>query len=154
MFETFIVILLTIVGLAIIFILLFSLSSLYFKHYEKKNIDINEKYFFEKANIREHRKIVKDLEKDYHQKITILKDFCLKEDEFLRTYEKFKIVDIAETLMQEKDNLNDEIEMFRNKMTNREYQAIPFNYTEYQHIDLKDKDYENIVLKYNFYKDC
>lgn len=154
MFETFIVILLTIVGLAIIFILLFSLGSLYFKHYEKKNIDINEKYWFEKANIREQREIVKNLEKDYHQKITILKDFCLKEDEFLRTYEKFKIVDLAETLMQEKDNLNDEIEMFRNKMTNREYQAIPFNYTEYQHIDLKDKDYENIVLRYNFYKGC
>lgn len=150
MFENLIIILLTIVGIFIAFVLLFSLVSLYFKHYEKKNIDINEKYWFEKANIREHRKIVKDLEKDYQQKITILKSFCPKEDEFLKNYAKFKITELAETLIQEKDNLNDEIEMFKNKITNREYQAITFNYTEYQYIDLKDKDYENIILRYKF----
>lgn len=117
MFENLIIIFLAIAGIVIAFGLLFSLGSLYFKHYEKKNIDINEKYCFEKANIREQRKIVKDL---------------------------------AETLIQEKDNLNDKIEMFKNKLTNREYQAIPFNYTEYQYIDLKDKDYENIILRYKF----
>lgn len=150
MFENLIIILLVIAGIVIAFGLLFSLGSLYFKHYEKKNIDINEKYFFEKEDIKEHRKIVKDLEKDYQQKITILKDFCPKEEEFLKTYAKFKITDLAETLIQEKDNLNDEIEIFKNKLTNREYQAIPFNYTEYQHIDLKDKDYENIILRYKF----
>ena len=145
---------LTIVGIFIIIIgfLVSLLGKLYFEHYDKKNIDINEKYFFEKENIKKHRKIVKDLEKDYHQKITILKNFCPKEDEFLKTYARFKIVDIAETLVQENDNLNDEIEIFKNKMTNREYQAIPFNYTEYQYIDLKDKDYENIILRYKFLK--
>lgn len=152
MFENFIIILLTIVGLAIIFILLFSLGTLYFKYYDKKNIDINEKYFFEKENIKEHRKIVKDLEKDYHQKISILKNFCSEEESFLKNYAKFKITDLAETLIQEKDNLNDEIEGFKEKLTNREYQAIPFNYTEYQSIDLKNKDYENIILRYNFLK--
>lgn len=152
MFENLIVIVLAIVGIFIAFGLLFSLGSLYFKHYEKKNININEKYCFEKENIREHRKTVKDLEKDYQQKITILKDFCPKEEEFLKTYAKFKITDLAETLIQEKDNLNDEIEIFKNKLTNREYQAIPFNYTEYQYIDLKDKDYENIILRYKFLK--
>lgn len=150
MFENLIIILLVIAGIFTTFGLLFSLGNLYFKHYEKKNIDINEKYFFEKEDIKEHRKIVKDLEKDYQQKITILKNFCPKEDEFLKTYAKFKITDLAETLIQEKDNLNDKIEMFKNKLTNREYQVIPFNYTEYQYIDLKDKDYENIILRYKF----
>lgn len=152
MFENLIIILLVIAGIFTTFGLLFLLGNLYFKHYEKKNIDINEKYFFEKEDIKEHRKIVKDLEKDYQQKITILKNFCPKEDEFLKTYARFKITDLAETLMQENDNLNDEIEIFKNKMTNREYQAIPFNYTEYQHIDLKDKDYEDIILRYKFLK--
>lgn len=152
MFETFIIFLLAIVIIFIFSFLIFLLGKLYFKHYDKKNIDINEKYFFEKENIKEHRKIVKDLEKDYHQKITILKNFCSKEDEFLKTYARFKIVDIAETLVQENDNLNDEIEIFKNKITNREFQAIPFNYTEYQHIDLKDKDYKNIILRYKFLK--
>lgn len=150
MFETFIIFLLAIVSIFIFSFLVFLLGKLYFERYDKKNIAINEKYFFEKENIKEHRKIVKDLEKDYHLKITILKDFCPKEDEFLKIYARLKIVDIAETLVQENDDLNDEIEIFRNKMTNREYQAISFNYTEYQHIDLKDKDYENIILRYKF----
>lgn len=152
MFEIFILFLLAIACIFMFGFLIFLLGELYFKHYDKKNIDINEKYFFEKENIKEHQKIVRDLEKDYHQKITILKDFCPKEDEFLKTYARFKIVDIAETLVQENDNLNDEVEIFKNKMTDREYQAISSYYTRYQRIDLKDKDYENIILRYKFLK--
>ena len=54
--------------------------------------------------------------------------------------------------MQENDSLNDEVEIFKNKMTDREYQAISSYYTRYQRIDLKDKDYENIILRYKFLK--
>ena len=46
MFETFIIFLLAIVIIFIFSFLIFLLGKLYFKHYDKKNIGINEKYFF------------------------------------------------------------------------------------------------------------
>lgn len=153
MFENFIMFLLAIVGLAIIFILLSLLGSLYFKHYYKKNTDINEKYFFEREEIKNQAKKIRKIENDYHDKIKILKNFCTTKEDFMKFYDKYKIYDIAETLMQERDNLNDYKEIFKNKLSKREKDVL-WEYIGNTHVDLKINECEDIILRYNFYKDC
>ena len=120
MFETFIIFLLAIAGIFIIGFLVSSLTNLYLNYLTRKEKDIKEKYFFEREEIKEKIKNLRELENDYHRKIKILKDFCTEKDIFLKFYDKYKVYDLAETLMQERDNVNDYKESFENKLFKKE----------------------------------
>lgn len=120
MLVNFIIILLAIAGIFIFSFLVSSLTKLYLNHLEKQEKDIHEKYFFEREEIKEQAKKLRKLEDDYHRKIKILKDFCTEKDTFMKFYDKYKIYDLAETLMQERDNLNDYTESFEYKLSKKE----------------------------------
>lgn len=153
MFEIFIIFLLAIACIFIFSFLLFLLGKLYFKYLTKQENDIKEKYFFECEEIKERTKNLRELEEDYHKKIKILKDFCGK-DTLIKYYDKYKIYNLAETLMQERDNLNDYTKHFENKLSEKEKKVL-WEYIGNTYVDLKIEDYENIKLKYDFYKeDC
>lgn len=152
MFENFIIILLTIVGLIIVYFLISQPTTLYLKHLVRQENDIKEKYFFEREEIKEQVKKLKEIEKDYHKKIKILKDFCTEKNTFLRFYDKYKIYDLAETLMQERDNLNDYKKLFENKLSKKEKNVL-WEYIGNTFIDLKIKECEDIFLRHDFYKD-
>lgn len=151
MFEIFIIFLLAIVSIFIFSFLVFLLGKLYFNHLTKQENDIKEKYFFEREEIKERTKNLRELEEDYHRKIKILKDFCDK-DTIVKFYDKYKIYNLAETLMQERDNLNDYKESFRYKLSKKE-EGVLWEYIGNTCVDLKIEDYENIKLKYDFYKE-
>lgn len=152
MFENFIIILLTIVGLFIAFVLIFSSTTLYLKHLMNQEKEINEKYSAEKEYIKKQIKELRKLENDYHKKIKILKDFCTEKDTFLKFYDKYKIYDLAETLMQERDNINDYTKLFEKKLSKKE-KSVLWEYIENTSIDLKTKECEDIILRHDFYKD-
>ena len=124
MFEIFIIFLLAIVSIFIFSFLVFSLGKLYFNYLTKQENDIKEKYFFEREEIKERTKNLRELEEDYHRKIKILKDFCTEKDIFLKFYDKYKVYDLAETLMQERDNLNDYKKSFENKLSKKEKEVL------------------------------
>lgn len=151
MLETFIIFLLATAGIFIIDFLVSSLTNLYLNHLTKQENDIKEKYFFEREEIKERTKNLRELEEDYHRKIKILKDFCGK-DTFVKFYDKYKIYNLAETLMQERDNLNDYKESFRYKLSKKEEEVL-WEYIGNTYVNLKIEDYENIKLRYEFYKD-
>ena len=151
MFEIFIIILLAIVSIFIFSFLIFLPGKLYFNHLEKQEKDIYEKYSFEREEIKERTKNLRELEENYHRKIKILKDFCGK-DTIVKFYDKYKIYNLAETLMQKRDNLNDYKESFRYKLSKKE-EGVLWEYIGNTYVDLKIEDYENIRLKYDFYKD-
>jgi Ni/Co efflux regulator RcnB len=151
MFETFIIFLLAIAIIFIFSFLIFLLGKLYFKYLTKQENDIKEKYFFEREEIKKRTKNLRELEEDYHRKIKILKDFCSK-DTIVKFYDKYKIYNLAETLMQERDNLNDYKESFRYKLSKKE-EGVLWEYIGNTYVDLKIEDYENIKLKYDFYKE-
>lgn len=120
--ENFVIILLAI---ASIFIFSFLVSSLpYFNYLTKKEKDIREKYFFECEEIKEKIKNLRKLEDDYHRKIKILKDFCTEKDTFLKFYDKYKVYDLAETLIQERDIINDYKESFRDKLSKKKEEGV------------------------------
>ena len=119
MLVNFIIFLLAIASIFIFSFLVSSLTKLYLNHLTQKEKDIKEKYFFEREEIKEQAKKLRKLETDYHRKIKILKDFC-GEDTFVKFYDKYKIYNLAETLMQERDNLNDYIKCFENKLSEKE----------------------------------
>lgn len=152
MFETFIIFLLAIAIIFIFSFLIFLLGELYFKYLTKQENDIKEKYFFEREEIKERTKNLQELEEDYHRKIKILKDFCTEKDTFLKFYDKYKVYDLAETLMQERDNLDDYKESFRYKLSKKEEEVL-WEYIGNTCVNLKIEDYENIKLRYEFYKD-
>lgn len=152
MFENIIVILLAIAGIFIFSFLVSSLTKLYLNHLEKQEKDIYEKYFFERGEIKEQAKKLWNLEEDYHRKIKILKDFCTEKDTFLKFYNKYKVYDLAETLIQERDNLNDYKKSFENKLSKKEKEVL-WEYIGTTSVDLKIKDCENIILRHDFYKD-
>ena len=151
MLVNFIIILLAIAGIFIFSFLVSSLMDLYFKHIEKQKKDIYEKYSFEREEIIEKNKNLQELEENYHRKIKILKDFCGK-DTLVKYYDKYKIYNLAETLMQERDNLKDYTKCFENKLSEKEKKVL-WEYIGNTCIDLKIKDYEDIKLRYEFYKD-
>ena len=151
MLVNFIIILLAIAGIFIFSFLVSSLMDLYFKHIEKQKKDIYEKYSFEREEIIEKNKNLQELEENYHRKIKILKDFCGK-DTLVKYYDKYKIYNLAETLMQERDNLKDYTKCFENKLSEKEKKVL-WEYIGNTCIDLKIKDYEEIKLRYDFYKD-
>lgn len=152
MFENFIIILITIVGIIIAFILIFSLVTLYLKHLINQEKEIHKKYSSEKEYIEKQVKELRKLENDYHDKIKILKDFCTEKDTFLKFYNKYKVYDLAETLMQERDNINDYKKCFETKLSKKEKNVL-WEYIGNTSIDLKMKDCKNICLRYDFYKD-
>lgn len=152
MFENFIIFLLAIASIFIFSFLVSSLTELYLNHLEKQEKDIYEKYFFEREEIEEQAKKLRELEEDYHGKIKILKDFCTEKDTFLKFYEKYKIYNLAETLMQERDNLNDYKELFENKLSKKEKEVL-WEYIGNTYVDLKIEECKNIILRYDFYKD-
>ena len=152
MLVNFIIILLAIVGIFIFSFLFFLLTKLYFNHLKKQEKDIKEKYFFEREEIKEQTKKLRELERDYHRKIKILKDFCTEKDTFMKFYDKYKIYDLAETLMQERDNLNDYKESFEYKLSKKEKNVL-WEYIGNTYVDLKIGEYENIFLRHDFYKD-
>lgn len=152
MFETFILFLLAIASIFIFSFLVFLLGKLYFKYLTKQENDIKEKYFFEREEIKERAKNLRELEEDYHRKIKILKDFCTEKDTFLKFYNKYKVYDLAETLMQERDNINDYKKCFETKLSKKEKNVL-WEYIGNTSIDLKMKDCKNICLRYDFYKD-
>lgn len=152
MFENIIVILLAIAGIFIFSFLVSSLTKLYLNHLEKQEKDIYEKYFFEREEIKEQAKKLRNLEEDYHRKIKILKDFCTEKDTFLKFYNKYKVYDLAETLIQERDNPNDYKKSFENKLSKKEKEVL-WEYIGNTSVDLKIKDCENIILRHDFYKD-
>lgn len=153
MHEIFITLLLTIIGFIIFFVLLFPPIALYFKHLTKQEENIKEKYFFECEEIKEQAKKLREIENDYHDKIKILKNFCTEKDTFIKFYNKYKVYDLAETLMQERDNLNDYKKTFENKLSKKEKDVL-WEYIGNTYVDLKIKECEDIILRYNFYKDC
>lgn len=114
-FEIFIIFLLAIACIFIFSFLLFLLGKLYFKYLtiSKKNTSLN----------KERTKNLRELEEDYHKKIKILKDFCGK-DTLIKYYDKYKIYNLAETLMQERDNLNDYTKHFENKLSEKEKKVL------------------------------
>lgn len=152
MFENLIIFLLAIASIFIFVFLVSSLANLYLNHLTKQENDIKEKYFFEREEIKEQAKNLRELEEDYHRKIKILKDFCIEKDTFHKFYDKYKIYDLAETLMQERDNLNDYKESFRYKLSKKEEEVL-WEYIGNTCVDLKIEDYENIRLRYEFYKE-
>lgn len=152
MFETFIIFLLAIAIIFIFSFLIFLLGKLYFKYLTKQENDIKEKYFFEREEIKERTKNLRELEEDYHRKIKILKDFCTEKDTFFKFYDKYKIYDLAETLMQERDNINDYKKCFETKLSEKEKKVL-WEYIGNTYVDLKIEDYEDIKLRYEFYKD-
>lgn len=152
MFETFILFLLAITSIFIFSFLVFLLGKLYFKYLTKQENDIKEKYFFEREEIKERTKNLQELEEDYHRKIKILKDFCTEKDTFIKFYDKYKICALAETLIQERDNLNDYKKTFENKLSKKEKNVL-WEYIDNTFIDLKIKECEDIFLRHDFYKD-
>lgn len=151
MLVNFIIFLLAIASIFIFSFLVSSLTKLYLNHLTQKEKDIKEKYFFEREEIKEQAKKLRELEEDYHRKIKILKDFCGK-DTFVKFYDKYKIYNLAETLMQERDNLNDYKESFRNKLSKKEEEVL-WEYIGNTYVDLKMEECENIFLRHDFYKD-
>lgn len=151
MFENLIVIVLTIVGIVIAFVLVFSSVTLYLKHLINQEKEIHKKYSSEKEYIEKQAKELRKLENDYHKKIKILKDFCTEKDTFLKFYDKYKIYDLAETLIQEQDNINDYKKLLENKLSKKE-KSVLWEYIENTSVDLKRKECEDICLKYDFYK--
>lgn len=152
MFENFIIILLTIVGIFIALGLIFSSTTLYLNHLMNQEKEIHKKYSFEKEYIEKQVKELRKLENNYHDKIKILKDFCTEKDTFLKFYDKYKIYDLAETLMQERDNLNDYKKTFENKLSKKEKDVL-WEYIGNTYVDLKIKECEDIFLRHDFYKD-
>lgn len=152
MFETFIIFLLAIASIFIFSFLIFLLGKLYFNYLTKQENDIKEKYFFEREEIKKRTKNLQELEADYHDKIKILKDFCTEKDTFVKFYDKYKIYNLAGTLIQERDNLNDYTECFKNKLSKKEKKVL-WEYIGNTYVDLKIEDHENIKLRYDFYKD-
>ena len=153
MFENLIIILLVIVGLIIVYFLFSQPITLYLNHLVKQENDIKEKYFFEREEIEEQVKKLQKIAKDYYKKIKILKDFCTEKDTFIKYYDKYKIYDLAETLVQERDNINDLKNSLENKLSKKEKNVL-WEYIGNTYVDLKIKECEDIVLRYNFYKDC
>lgn len=95
---------------------------------------------------------MRELEINYHRKIKILKNFCTEKDTFLKFYDKYKVYDLAETLIQERDNLNDYKESFRNKLSKKEEEVL-WEYIGNTCVDLKMEECENIMLRHDFYKE-
>lgn len=152
MFENFIIFLLAIAGIFIFSFLVSLLTKLYFNYLEKQKKDIYEKYFFEREEIKERINNLRELEINYHRKIKILKNFCTEKDTFLKFYDKYKVYDLAETLIQERDNLNDYKESFRNKLSKKEEEVL-WEYIGNTCVDLKMEECENIMLRHDFYKE-
>lgn len=152
MHEIFIILLLTIIGFILFFVLLFPLIALYLNHLAKQEENIKEKYFFEREEIKEQAKKLREIENDYHDKIKILKNFCTKKDTFLKFYDKYKVYNLAETLMQERDNLNDYKKSLENKLSKKEKDVL-WEYIGNTYVDLKIKECEDIFLRHDFYKD-
>lgn len=152
MFENFIIILITIVGIIIAFILIFSSVTLYLKHLINQEKEIHKKYSSEKEYIEKQAKELRKLENDYHKKIKILKDFCTEKDTFLKFYDKYKVYNLAETLMQERDNINDYTKSFENKLSKKE-KSVLWEYIGNTSVDLKIKECDEIFLRHEFYKD-
>lgn len=146
------VLFLTVIGIVIIFILIFLSVTLYFNHLTKQEKDIQEKYFFEREEIKKQVKELRELENDYHDKIKILKNFCTEKDTFIKFYDKYKVYDLAETLMQERDNINDYKKSFENKLSKKEKNVL-WEYIGNTYVDLKIKECEDIFLRHDFYKD-
>ena len=141
------------VGFIIIMIIFLALTYLVLRINLKKEEEINKKYSSEKEYIEKQTKKLQELEENYHRKIKILKDFCGK-DTLIKYYDKYKTYNLAEMLMQERDNLNDYKELFRNKLSKKEEEVL-WEYIGNTYVDLKIEDYENIKLRYDFYKeDC
>lgn len=152
MFENLIIFLLAIAGIFIFSFLVSSLANLYLNHLTKQENDIKEKYFFEREEIEKQVEKLQKLEIDYHRKIKILKDFCGKEDTFMKFYDKYKIYDLAETLMQERDNINDYKKCFETKLSKKEKEIL-WEYIGNTYVDLKMKECEEVFLRHDFYKD-
>lgn len=152
MFENIIIFLLAIAGIFIFSFLVFLPGKLYFEHLTKQENDIKEKYFFEREEIKERAKNLRELEEDYHRKIKILKDFCTEKDTFLKFYDKYKVYDLVETLMQERDNLNDYKKSFENKLSKKEKNVL-WEYIGNTYVDLKMEECKNIFLRHDFYKE-
>lgn len=152
MFENLITMVNCFIGIVIILTLIISLTKLYLKHLTKQEKDIREKYFFECEEIKDQVKKLRELENDYHDKIKILKDFCTEKDTFLKFYDKYKIYDLAETLMQERDSINDYTKSFENKLSKKEKNVL-WEYIGNTYVDLKIDECENIFLRHDFYKD-
>lgn len=141
------VLFLTVIGIVIIFILIFLSVTLYFNHLTKQEKDIQEKYFFEREEIKKQVKELRELENDYHDKIKILKNFCTEKDTFIKFYDKYKVYDLAETLMQERDNINDYKKSFENKLSKKEKNVL-WEYIGNTYVDLKIKECEDIFLRH------
>ena len=152
MFENLITMVNCFIGIVIILTLIISLTKLYLKHLTKQEKDIREKYFFECEEIKDQVKKLRELENDYHDKIKILKNFCTEKDTFLKFYDKYKVYNLAETLMQERDNINDYKKSFENKLSGKEKNVL-WEYIGNTFIDLKIKECEDIILRHDFYKD-
>ena len=152
MFENLMILLLTVIGTVIIFILIFLPTILYFNHLTKQEEEIHKKYSSEKECIKKQVKELRKLENDYHDKIKILKNFCTEKDTFLKFYDKYKVYNLAETLMQERDNLNDYKKSLENKLSKKEKDVL-WEYIGNTYVDLKIKECEDIFLRHDFYKD-
>lgn len=152
MFENLIIFLLAIAGIFIFSFLVSSLTKLHLNYLTEKEKDIKEKYFFEREEIKEKVKNLRKLEDDYHRKIKILKDFCTEKDTFLKFYDKYKVYDLARTLIQERDNINDYKESFRDKLSKKEEEVL-WEYIGNTCVDLKMEECENIMLRHDFYKE-
>lgn len=152
MLVNFIIFLLAIASIFIFSFLVFLLTKLYFNHLTQKEKDIKEKYFFEREKIKSQERKLRELEEDYHRKIKILKDFCTEKDTFMKFYDKYKIYDLAETLMQKRDNLNDYTESFEYKLSKKEKKVL-WEYIGNTYVDLKTGECEEVFLRHDFYKD-
>lgn len=152
MFENLIIIFLAIVGIFIAFVLIFSSTTLYLNHLINQEKEINEKYSAEKEYIEKQAKELQKLENDYHDKIKILKDFCTEKETFLKFYDKYKIYNLAEILIQERDNINNYTKSFENKLSKKEKNVL-WEYIGNTSVDLKTKECDEIFLQHEFYKD-
>lgn len=141
-----------IVLMIVCFILIYLPMTLYFNHLTKQEKEINEKYSTEKEYIGKQAKELRKLENDYHDKIKILKDFCTEKETFLKIYDKYKIYDLVETLIQERDNINDYTRSFEKKLSKKEKNVL-WEYIGNTSVDLKIKECEEIFLRHDFYKD-
>lgn len=142
-----------IVLMIVCFILIYLPMTLYFKHSTRIEEKIHKKYSSEKEYIEKQVKKLQDLEYDYHKKIKILKEFCFEKDTFLKLYDKYKVYNLAETLIQERDNINNYTKSFENKLSKKE-KSVLWEYIGNTSVDLKIEECEDICLKYDFYKEC
>ena len=129
--------------------MIFSSTTLYLNHLINQEKEIHKKYSSEKEYIEKQAKELQKLENDYHDKIKILKDFCTEKETFLKFYDKYKIYDLAETLMQERDNINDYTKSFEKKLSKKE-KSVLWEYIGNTSVDLKIKECEEVFLRHDF----